>query len=107
MAKKWNLETDVNKKTMEELLMEVFGCITAEKKVAEIHADSRKKRIKTEFYLAGNAMEAMIIEVFGCGSINGRAIRIEEGKAKRETKSKYCSEIYADNSYMMQISITA
>jgi hypothetical protein len=107
MAKKWNLETDVNNKTMEELLMEVFGCISADKKIAKIYENNKKKRIKTEFYLAGNAMEIMLIEIFGCSSLDGSAIKIEEGKTKRKMKSEYCSKNYADNDFMMQIPINA
>ncbi len=107
MAMKWNLETDRSNKTMEELLIEVFGCSSTNERADKMHSDRGKKRIKTEFYLAGNAMETMLIEVFGCSSLEGSAIKIESGKVKKRIKSEPCFENYADNDYAMPLSINA
>jgi|GEM_PF-462286 len=107
MAIKWNLETDIGNKSMEELLIEVFGCISTNKKAAKIHSVSGNKRIKTEFYHAGNAMETMLIEVFGCSSLDGSAIKIESGKTKKRIKNESCSENYVDNSYIMPLPVNA
>jgi hypothetical protein len=94
MAMKWNLETDINNKTMEEALIEIFGCISPEKKTAKIHEGKQAKRIKTEFYLAGNAMETMLIEVFGCSSLDGNAIKLEASRARKRIKNEPCSDSY-------------
>jgi hypothetical protein len=104
MAIKWNLETDVNNKTMEDLLIEAFGCISFGKKAAKIHTGSEKKRIKTEFYLAGNAMETMLIEVFGCNSLDGNAIKIEKGKVRKRINRAY-PDSHSDNQDMIYMSV--
>jgi hypothetical protein len=93
MAMKWNLEADIHNKTMEETLIEVFGCAPADQGVAGIYAGNRTKLIKTDFYLAGNAMEMMLIEVFGCNSLDGNAIKLEANRARKKIKS----EPYSDN----------
>jgi hypothetical protein len=107
MAMEWNLESDINNKTMEEVLIEIFGCVSPDKRVAKIHEVSRIKGIKTEFYLAGNAMETMLIEVFGCSSLNGNAIKLEAGKDIRRINREPFPDGHVDYQDMMPLSVNA
>ncbi|MCX5813824.1 MAG: hypothetical protein NT178_14945 [Proteobacteria bacterium] len=108
MAMKWNLESDINNKTMEEVLIEIFGCTSPDKRVAKIHSISRIKGIETEFYLAGNAMETMLIEIFGCSSlVDGNAIKLEIGKDIRRINREPFPDWNADDRDTMPLTVNA
>ena len=107
MAVKWNLEADVTNKTMEEVLIEVFGCNSSDKKTAKINAGSLTKRIKTEFYLAGNSMETMLIEIFGCSSLDGNAVKFISDKEKKRNNKELFLDGYIDDQDTMPLSVSA
>jgi hypothetical protein len=65
MARKWELETETNiDNAMEEMLVEVFGCIPLVNRVIKVR--KAVQRMKRDVSLARNAMEETLVEVFGC-----------------------------------------
>jgi hypothetical protein len=107
MTVEQNPEADMKNRNMEEVLIEVFGCISPDKKVTKIHTNRRAKGIKTEFYFAVNAMETMLIEVFGCSSMNGNAIKFVSDKDRSRINRKFLPDGYVDDQYAMPISVSA
>jgi hypothetical protein len=108
MAVKWNLESDINSKTMEETLIEVFGCISSRgKRTFKINAGKEIKGIKTEFYLAGNAMETMLIEVFGCNSLDGSAIKLETNKDRKRINRGFYPDSYEYSQDILSLPVNA
>ncbi|MCX5806155.1 MAG: hypothetical protein NT010_08850 [Proteobacteria bacterium] len=45
MAVKWSPESDITNKTMEEMLIEVFGCSSPDSSVIKLEAGRERKRI--------------------------------------------------------------
>jgi hypothetical protein len=103
MIMEQNPEADMNNKTMEEMLIEIFGCISPDKKVVKIYTGRRAKRIKTEFYHAGSAMEMMLIEIFGCKSVNGNAIKFVCDRERKRINPDW----NADDQDTMPLSVNA
>jgi hypothetical protein len=102
-----NPETNTNNKTMEEMLIETFGCIYPDKRAAKIHTDGLTRRIKTDFYLAGSAMETMLIEVFGCSSMNGNAIKFISDRDRKRINRKLSMDGNTDEQFTMPLSVSA
>lgn len=87
MSREWT-ETgiNINNKTMEGMLIEVFGCMSLGNSVINLDASKESKRIESEFYLDGNAMEGMLIEIFGCMSLGDSVINLDVTRDRKRVK---------------------
>jgi hypothetical protein len=88
MSREWTVENDINinNKTMEGMLIEVFGCMSLGSSVINLDAKKDSKRIESEFYLDGNTMEGMLIEVFGCMSLSDSVITLDATRDRKRVK---------------------
>ncbi len=88
MSREWTAENDINinNKTMEGMLIEVFGCMSLGSSIINLEANKDSKRIESEFYLDGNTMEGMLIEVFGCMSLSDSVITLGATRDKKRVK---------------------
>ena len=88
MSREWILENEVNinNKTMEGMLIEVFGCMSLDNSVITLDASRDSKRIESGFYLDGNTMEGMLIEVFGCMSLDNSVINLDASRDRKRVK---------------------
>ncbi len=84
MGRMWGLESGgvVGGKAMEDMLIEVFGCVSLNSRVIRLEPGRDKLWFRTDAAVSEHVMEDMLIEVFGCVSLNNRVIRLESGRDK-------------------------
>ncbi|OPY74411.1 MAG: hypothetical protein A4E63_00740 [Syntrophorhabdus sp. PtaU1.Bin050] len=80
MARELILETVVkpDSKTMEERLIEVFGCLPLSDRVIRLDRGAEEKKIESDLY--PDFMEERLIEVFGCLPLSDRVIRLDDSE---------------------------
>ena len=78
--------SDFSRGTMEDLLIETFGCFSFNKRV--INLDSGRVKIRTRTDSRSDAMEEMLIETFGCFSFGGRIINLDSGREKKREAAR-------------------
>lgn len=88
MGREWTAETEINinNKTMEGMLIEIFGCMSLGNSVINLDAGRDSKRIESGFYLDENTMEGMLIEIFGCVSLGDSVISLDAGRDRKRAK---------------------
>ncbi|OPY65689.1 MAG: hypothetical protein A4E57_03081 [Syntrophorhabdaceae bacterium PtaU1.Bin034] len=84
MASQWILETEVSldSQTMEEMLIEIFGCASLDLKIIKLGAGRDKEKAKGFVHIRSEkpelsetyeTAEDTLIEIFGCVSLDSRA----------------------------------
>jgi hypothetical protein len=79
MARQWGLEAGGS---MEDRLIEVFGCDFGDNRVVRFAPGRDRMKTKRDGLADGFAMEEMLIEIFGCVSVNSRVISLESGRER-------------------------
>ncbi|HBA55030.1 hypothetical protein [Syntrophorhabdus aromaticivorans] len=84
MARELILETVVkpDSRTMEERLIEVFGCLPLNDRVIWLDGGAERKKIESDVY--PDIMEERLIEVFGCSPLSDRVIRLDGGAERKK-----------------------
>jgi hypothetical protein len=101
MAREWGLEAKSgrNGRTLEGMLIEVYGCMPLSDRVINLYANRDAKRVTSDFYTGDHNLEGMLIEVYGCMPLNdNRVINLYASRdRKREQKALYFSEQLVDS----------
>ncbi len=82
MAREWVL--DAHRRTMEEMLIEVYGCMPLRSTVVRMQGAAAAKKIESDIY--PDATEKMLIEAFGCVSLGERVLWLEGGRDRKKAK---------------------
>jgi hypothetical protein len=73
----------LDSRTMEERLIEVFGCFpVSEKAVIRLDGSAEKRRVESDI-IYPDLMEERLIEVFGCLPLSDRVIRLNGNTARK------------------------
>jgi hypothetical protein len=78
MAREWALGSkgSLNNRTMDETLIEVYGCVSLHNMLAGLDAGRD-----------GNVMDETLIEVFGCVSLDNRVVRLDAGRERKAARA--------------------
>ncbi len=65
MERKWVLEAEVelSNRTMEESIIEAYGCVAADDKAIRIYVSSDGKVLKTDFCMNGTVIESRMMNL--------------------------------------------
>jgi hypothetical protein len=80
MAREWELGTEGKTGTMDETLIEVFGCVSLNAMIARL--DMGK-----DLALYRNGMDETLIEVFGCVSLDNRVVWLDTGRERKADRA--------------------
>lgn len=80
MGKELKLRTTINKvkKSMEQSLVEIFGCVSLDGNVTvKRNVVKDRRQISRYFYLDRSPMEERLVEVFGCIALDHKVILLD------------------------------
>jgi hypothetical protein len=80
MGKELKLRTAINKvkKSMEQSLVEIFGCVSLDdNETVKRNVVKDRRQITRYFYLDRSAMEETLVEVFGCIALDHKVIKLD------------------------------
>jgi hypothetical protein len=80
MGKELILRTTTNKvkKSMEQSLVEIFGCVSLDdNETVKRNVVKDRRQINRYFYLDRSPMEETLVEVFGCIELDHKVIRLD------------------------------
>lgn len=80
MGKELKLKTAIKKvkKSMEQSLVEIFGCVSLDGNVTvKRNVVKDRRQISRYFYLDRSPMEEMLVEVFGCIPLDHKVILLD------------------------------
>ena len=100
MARAWGSESKSsrNGRTLEGMLIEVYGCMPLNDRVINLYANRDAKRVRSDFSMGDHTMEGMVIEVYGCMPVSDRVINLYASRdRKRVQKALYLSEQLVDS----------
>lgn len=83
MAREWVL--DAHRRTMEEMLIEVYGCMPLRTTVVRLQGAAEAKKIESDIY--PDATEKMLIETYGCMSLGDRLLWLDGGRDRKKAKA--------------------
>ena len=65
MDRDWALEAEVrlNNKTMEELLIEAFGCVPVNNRVIKVFVSNDRRMMKREFCIDGTVVDSQMMHL--------------------------------------------
>jgi hypothetical protein len=69
----------------EKMLIEVFGCGSAEKRIIEAFPGKEREVVHSAFYHNGNGLEMALIETFGCISLD-KVINLDVGRDMKKAQ---------------------
>ena len=100
MPREWRSESKSsrNSRTLEGMLIEVYGCMPLSDRVINLYANRDAKRVRSDFSTGDHTMEGMLIEVYGCMPVSDRVINLYASRdRKRVQKALYLSEQLVDS----------
>ena len=80
MGKEITLRTTTHKtkKSMEQSLVEIFGCVSFDdNETVKRNVVKDRRQINRYFYLDRSPMEEMLVEVFGCIELDHKVIKLD------------------------------
>jgi hypothetical protein len=80
MGKELKLRTEIkmSKKSMEQSLVEIFGCVSLDdNETVKRNVVKDRRLINRYFYLDRSPMEETLVEVFGCIALDHKVIKLD------------------------------
>jgi hypothetical protein len=89
MGKELKLRTAINKvkKSLEQSLVEIFGCVSLDgNETVKRNVVKDRRQISRYFYLDRSPMEETLVEVFGCIALDHKVILLDVIRDKKRVE---------------------
>ncbi len=101
MGKELKLKRAINnvKKSMEQSLVEIFGCVSLDgNATVKRNVVKDRRQISRYFYLDRSPMEEMLVEVFGCIPLDHKVILLDVIRDRKRIERGFRIPIVAKDS---------
>jgi hypothetical protein len=83
------------KKSMEQSLVEIFGCVSLDgNETVKRNVAKDRRQINRYFYLDRSPMEETLVEVFGCISLDHKVIKLDVIRDKKRMERELIAPEY-------------
>lgn len=89
MAREWGFGAlgSLNSGTMDETLIEVFGCVSLNGIITGIDTGRDKIWSAADNAANGSGMDETLIEIFGCVSFDNRVVWLDAGRERKADRA--------------------
>jgi hypothetical protein len=97
MGKELKLRAEIKKsrKSMEQSLVEIFGCVSLDDdKAVKRNVVRDRRQITRYFYLDRSAMEETLVEVFGCIALDHKVIKLDVIRDRKKMERELIAPEY-------------
>ena len=91
MGKELKLRKAINtiKKSMEQSLVEIFGCVSLDdNETVKRNVVKDRRQITRYFYLDRSPMEETLVEVFGCFALDHKVIKLDVVRDRKRMEAQ-------------------
>jgi hypothetical protein len=97
MAKELKLraEIKISRKSMEQSLVEIFGCVSLDgNETVKRNVVKDRRQITRYFYLDRSPMEETLVEVFGCIALDHKVIKLDVIRDRKKMERELIAPEY-------------